>query len=57
VAYILFLNGLKSGRFKFSLAEQKETTLAKSLRKATDFIRAIEICIESVDAPKKAEAE
>jgi len=30
VAYTSFLNGLKSGRFKFSLAEQKETTLAES---------------------------
>jgi len=32
VAYISFLNGLRSERFKFSLAEQKETTLAEALR-------------------------
>jgi len=53
VAYTSFLNGLKSGRFKFSLAEQKETTLAEVLRKAADFIQATEICADSTDAPKK----
>ena len=37
-AHTSFLNDLKSGRFKFSLAEQKETTLAEALRKAADFI-------------------
>ena len=40
VTYTSFLNDLKSGRFKFSLAEQKEMTLAVTLRKAADFIRA-----------------
>jgi len=49
-----FLNGLKSGRFKFSLAEQKETTLSEALRKAADFIHAIEICADSSDTPIKA---
>lgn len=56
VAYTSFLNGLKSGRFKLSLAEQKETTLAEALRKAADFIRATEICAEGSDAPKRAKA-
>ena len=50
------MNGLKNGRFKFSLAEQKKTTLAEALRKAADFIRATEICVEGTDAPKKAKA-
>jgi len=50
VAHTSFLNGLKSGRFKFSLAEQKETTLAEVLRKAADFIHATEIYIECTDA-------
>jgi len=36
--------------------EQKETTLVAALRKATDFIRATEICADSLDAPKKAKA-
>ena len=54
MAYTSFLNGYKSGRFKFSLVEQKETTLAEALRKAADFIRATEICTESMNAPKKA---
>jgi len=54
VAYISFLNGLKSSCFKFSLAEQKEMTLAKALRKAADFIRATEICADSSDIPKTA---
>jgi len=31
-----------------------ETTLAKVLRKAADFIRATEICVDSSDIPKKA---
>jgi len=53
VAYTSFLNGLKSGRFKFSLAELKETTLAEALRKAVDFIRATEICANSADARTK----
>jgi len=43
VAYTSFLNGLKSRRFKFSLAEEKETTLGEALRKAADFVRATEI--------------
>jgi len=29
VVYTSFLNGLKNERFKFPLAEQKETTLAR----------------------------
>ena len=53
VAHTFILNGLKSRGFKFSLAEQKETTLAKALRKVADFIRATEICTDNSDAPKK----
>jgi len=53
VAYTSFLKGLKSGRFKFSLAEQKETTLAEALRKAVDFIQATEIYTDSANTPKK----
>ena len=53
VAYTSFLNGLKSGQIKFSLTEQKETTLAEALRKVADFIRATEICTDSFDAPRK----
>ena len=49
-----FLNGLKSGRLNFSLAEQKETTLAEALRKAANFICATEIYAESTNVPKKA---
>ena len=56
VAYTSFLNNLKSGHFKFSLAEQKETTLVEALRKVVDFIRATEICADSSDAPKKMKA-
>jgi len=51
VAYTSFLNGRMSGHFKFSLVEQKETTLAKALRKAADFIRASEIYANNSDAP------
>ena len=54
VEYTSFLNSLKNGHFKFSLAEQKETTLAEALRKVTDFIRAIEISAESTGTSKKA---
>ena len=46
VACAAFLNGLLPGRFKFSLLESKVTTLADVLRRAQDFIQAIEICIE-----------
>ena len=53
VAYTSFLNGLKRGRFRFSLAEQKETTLDEARRKAANFIRATEICADNADAPKK----
>jgi len=56
VPYTSFLNGLKSGHFKFSLVEQKEMTLVDALRKAADFIRATEICTDSSDAPKKMKA-
>jgi len=51
VAYTLFLNDLKSGRFKFSLAKQKETTLVEALRNAPDFIRSTGIYVESADVP------
>jgi len=53
IAYTSFLNGFKSGHLKFSLADQKETTLAKALRKAADFIGATEICADSSNAPRK----
>jgi len=53
VAYTSFLNSLKSKRFKSSLAKQKESTLAEALRKATNFIRATEICAEGANASKK----
>ena len=53
VAYTSFLNGLKSGRFKFSSAEQKEATLSEALRKAADSVRATEIYAKSTNAPKK----
>ena len=52
--YILFLNGLKSRWFKFSQAEQKETTLVEALRKAVDFIHSTEIYTESTNSPKRA---
>ena len=48
-----FLSGLKSGRYKFALAEQKAMTLAEALRKAADFIRATKIYADSFDVPKK----
>jgi len=54
VAYTSFLSDLKSGRYKLSLAEQKETVLAEALGKAADFIRATEICADNSNAPKKA---
>ena len=54
VAYTSFLNSLKSGRFKFSLTKQKETALAKALRKVVDFIHATKICAENTDTSKKA---
>jgi len=38
-----FLNRLLPGKFKFSLAESKVTTLADALRKAQSFIQAMEI--------------
>ena len=53
VAYTSSLNGLKGGRFKFSLVEQEETTLVEALRNAADFIHATEICADNSDAPKK----
>ena len=56
MGYTSFLNGLKSGHFKFSLAEQKETTLADDLRKVADFIRGTEICTDNYGAPKKSKA-
>ena len=54
VAYTSLLNSLKNGQFKFSLAEQKETILAKVLRKAAKFFRAIKFCVESTNTSKKA---
>jgi len=53
VAYTSFLNDLKSWHFRFSLAKQKETTLAEALWKATDFVCAREICADNADDPKK----
>jgi len=44
IAYAAFLNGLLPGRFKFSLAESKVTTLAEALGRAQSFIQATEIC-------------
>ena len=44
VAYAAFLNGLLLGRFKFSLAEGKVTTLVEALGRAQSFIQATEIC-------------
>jgi len=44
VACAAFLNGLLLGRFKFSLAESKVTTLVEGLGMAQSFIQAIEIC-------------
>jgi len=57
VAYTSFLNRLKNRRLKFSLAEQKETSLAKSLRKTANFIRATEICVETSDTSRKAKEQ
>jgi len=45
VAYAAFLNGLLPGRFKFSLAETKVTTLVEALGRAQSFIQATEICV------------
>ena len=44
VAYVAFLNGLLPGRFKFSLAESKVTTLVEALERAQSFIQATGIC-------------
>jgi len=44
VAYAAFLNGLLPGRFKFSLAESKVTTLVEALERAQSFIQATGIC-------------
>ena len=56
VAYTSFLNGLRSGGFKFFLADQKERMLAKALWKLADFLRDIEICADSSDTSKKTKA-
>jgi len=45
LAYADFLNGMLAGRFKFSLVENKVTTLADVLIRAQDFIQEIEICV------------
>jgi len=45
VAYAAFSDGLLPGRFKLFLIESKAITLADTLRRAQDFIQAIEICI------------
>jgi len=50
VAYTSFLNGLENRLFKFSLTEQKESSLAEALEKAVGFIQATEICVEAMDA-------
>ena len=44
IAYDAFLNGLLPGRFKFFLVESI-TILVDVLRRAQDFIQAIEICV------------
>ena len=44
VAYAAFLNGLLPGRFKFSLAESRVTTLVEAMGRAQSFIQATEIC-------------
>ena len=49
VANTSFVNGLKNGQFKFSLANQKETSLAEALKNVADFMRAMEICTEVLD--------
>ena len=54
MAYTSFSKSLKSGHFKFALAEDKEMTLGEALRKAADLIRATEICADSLDVLKKA---
>ena len=51
VVYTGFLNGLKDRRFKFSLAKQKETSLAEALKNAADFMRVTEIYTEVMDGP------
>jgi len=56
VAYTSFLNGLKRRQFKFSFTEQKQTAVAEAPRRATDFICATKIWVESTDASKKAKA-
>lgn len=53
LTYTSFPNGLRNGQFKFSLAKQMETYLAKALQKVMDFIGAIKICIESGDGLRK----
>ena len=53
VAYTSFLNGLRSGCLRFSLSKQKETTLAKALKKVADFISATVISAESGDGPRR----
>jgi len=40
---------LLSDRFKFSLAKQKETSLARPFKKVVDFIRAAEIYADTID--------
>jgi len=44
-----FLNGLKNGRFKFSLTEQKGMTLVDALWEAEYFMRASQIYAKSGD--------
>jgi len=46
VAYAAFLNGLLPGRFKFSRAESKVTTLVEALGRDQSFIQATEICVD-----------
>jgi len=53
VAYTTFLNRSLPGKFKFSLAESRATTVADALRKAQDFIQVTEIC--TTDEPQQKE--
>ena len=54
IAYTTFLNGLLPGRFKFSLGESKVAILANALRRAQDFIQAMEICARDEFIPHES---
>jgi len=53
VVYAAFLNRLLPGRFKFSLAESKVTTLVEALGRAQSFIQTTKIC--NGDEPSRQE--